>query len=194
VDNSIAPDQRIDSGTEHPVQVPRPAASMRPGVESIDGDPGVASWPRVERRKLPDRRASRTPLWSAFLGLRQRQRGRRAGESEDIYVDRFSRRDVLLVIAILVLNVFDAFFTLIWLHRGGAEGNPVMAWLLDLGIGPFLAQKCFIVGGALLLLVVHKNFRLARLGLKSLATVYSLLILYHFALLASGIDPLNPLT
>lgn len=109
-------------------------------------------------------------------------------------MDRFSWRDVLLVLAILVLNVFDAFFTLIWLHRGGAEGNPVMAWLIELGIGPFLVQKCFIVGGSLLTLVVHKNFRFARIGLRSLATVYSLLILYHFALLASGIDPRNPLT
>ena len=105
----------------------------------------------------------------------------------------FSRRDVLIVIAILLLNVFDAFFTLIWLHGGGAEGNPVMAWLIDLGIGPFLVQKCFIVGGSLLMLVAHKNFRLARIGLRSLATVNSL-ILYHFALLASGIDPRNPLT
>ena len=115
--------------------------------------------------------------------------GRRAGECQNIYVDSFSQRDVLLVVAILLLNVFDAFFTLIWLHRGGAEGNPVMAWFLELGIGAFVAEKCFVVGGSLLLLVVHKNFRFARIGLRWLATVYSLLILYHFVLLASAIDP-----
>ena len=183
----------MDSGTDRPVQVPGPSALMQPRVEPFDSDPGVRSWPHVERRQKTDRRTAPTPIWSAFLGLRRRQSGRRAGEGEGIYVDRFSRRDVLLVIAILVFNVFDAFFTLCWLHRGGAEGNPVMAWLLELGVGPFLVQKCFIVGGSLLLLVVHKNFRLARIGLRSLATVYSLLILYHFALLASGIDPRNPL-
>jgi len=152
-------------------------------------DPALDAWPHVDRRKTPDRRAAPTPFWSAFLGLRRRQTGRRAGESEDIYVDRFTGRDVALVVAILVLNVFDAFCTLIWVHRGGAEGNPLMAWVLDLGIGMFVVEKCFVVGGSLLLLVVHKNFRFARLGLRSLATVYSLLILYHFALMASGIDP-----
>ena len=168
--------------------------ATRPGRDgSVEGTdqlgPRVDAWPHVERRKTPDRRASPTPFWSPFLGLRRRRRGRRAGECEGIYVDRFTRQDVLLVVGILLLNVFDAFFTLIWLHRGGAEANPVMAWFLELGIGAFLAEKCFVVGGSLVLLVVHKNFRFARIGLRSLAAVYSLLILYHFALLASGIDP-----
>ena len=153
------------------------------------GAPRTDSWPHVERRSVSDRRQAPTPFWSAFLGLRRRRHGRRAGEQERIYVDRFTRRDVVLVVAILLLNIFDAFFTLIWLQRGGAEGNPAMAWLLEIGVGPFLIQKCLVVGAWLLLLVIHKNFRIARLGLWSLAGIYSLLILYHFALIASGVDP-----
>jgi len=147
------------------------------------------AWPRHDRRMRPDRRLEPTPFWSAFVGRRRRRHGRRAGESDGIYVDRFARRDVVLVVAILVLNIFDAFFTLIWLQRGGGEGNPVMAWLLEHGNGPFLIQKCIVVGAWLLLLVVHKNFRIARIGLWSLAAIYSLLILYHFALIATGVDP-----
>jgi hypothetical protein len=169
--------------------VPPPSERIGPAEPSAHPDAGPAAWPQVERRRQPDRRLAPTPFWSAFVGRRRRRHGRRAGERDDIYVDRFTRRDVVLVVAILLLNIFDAFFTLIWLQRGGAEGNPLMAWLLEHGNGPFLVQKCIVVGLWLLLLVVHKNFRVARLGLYSLAAIYSLLILYHFALMASGVDP-----
>lgn len=175
----------------------RHRAPHRSGAAHVDAVPEAidveaasgASWPEADRRVLPDRRLAPTPFWSAFLGLRRRRHGRRTGERDGIYVDRFARRDVALVVAILVLNIFDAFFTLIWLQRGGAEGNPVMAWVLEQGDGLFLVQKCFVVSIWLLLLVVHKNFRVARLGLWSLAAIYSLLILYHFALIGSGVDP-----
>jgi hypothetical protein len=147
------------------------------------------AWPAVDRRAGSDRRHRPTPFWSAFLGPRRRHGGRRQGETDRTYVDRFTRRDVVLVVAILVLNVLDALFTLVWVQRGGSEGNPLMAWILDLGSSAFLIQKTFVVGLWLLLLVVHKNFRLARLGLWALAGIYSLLILYHLALIGSGIDP-----
>ena len=149
---------------------------------------GTARRTRDRRRGL-DRRRSPTPPWAAFLGFRRRRAGRRSGEDERIYVDRFTLGDVLLLVGILVLNVFDAFFTLIWLQRGGAEGNPVMAWVLEYGNGLFLAEKSLMVGAWLLLLVIHKNFRFAGVGLWSLAAIYSLLILYHLALIVSGIDP-----
>jgi D-alanyl-lipoteichoic acid acyltransferase DltB (MBOAT superfamily) len=64
-----------------------------------------------------------------------------------------------------------------------------MAFLLEIGEGAFLLQKCIVVGVWLIVLVIHKNFRLARIGLYSLAGVYSLLILGHFALIASDVSP-----
>jgi len=148
-----------------------------------------ASWPQADQRVGEDRRAQPTRAWASLFGQRRRRRGRRYGEGEDIYVDAFSRRDVMLLVAIFVLNICDAFFTLIWLQRGGGEANPLMSWLLELGDHAFLIQKCFVVGLWLLLLLVHKNFRMARIGLWSAFGVYSLLILYHFALIASGVDP-----
>ena len=39
-----------------------------------------------------------------------------------------------------------------------------MDFFLDIGPGAFLVQKCFVVGAWLLLLLVHKNFRFARIG------------------------------
>jgi hypothetical protein len=98
-------------------------------------------------------------------------------------VDRYSARDVLLVVVILLLNVVDALCTLAWLSRGGAEGNPLMNWVLEMGNGFFLFQKCIVAGGWLIVLLVHKNFRIARLGLWMLLAVYGLLALYHGMLL-----------
>lgn len=171
-----------------------PSSARASGFRDPESDDATRAaqptlWPESERRSGSDRRHRPTPFWSAFLGPRRRHGGRRHGETDRTYVDRFTRRDVVLVIAILVLNVLDALFTLVWVQRGGSEGNPLMAWILELGSSAFLIQKTFVVGLWLLLLVVHKNFRLARLGLWALAGIYSLLILYHLALIGSGVDP-----
>lgn len=141
------------------------------------------------RRKSLDRRASPTSIWSSLLGMSRRREGRRADERDGIYVDRFQRSDVVLVLAVFTLNIMDAGFTMSWLQRGGSEGNPLMAQLLAWGDAAFLIEKCFVVGVWLLILLVHKNFRVARIGLRVLLLVYGTLFVYHIALVASGVDP-----
>jgi Domain of unknown function (DUF5658) len=101
----------------------------------------------------------------------------------------YTRSDAILIIGIFLLNVADAFMTMMWLNRGGREANPIMDFLLDIGPGAFIAQKCFIVGFWLLILLVHKNFRFARLGLYAALAVYALLIVLHFGIIALGITP-----
>ena len=145
-----------------------------------DATPG---WPAVDRREAGDRRHRPTRVWDSLRGPRRRSGGRRAGEQGEVYVDRYSARDVLLVVVILLLNVVDALCTLAWLSRGGVEGNPLMNWVLEMGNGFFLFQKCIVAGGWLIVLLVHKNFRIARLGLWMLLAVYGLLALYHGMLL-----------
>jgi len=104
-------------------------------------------------------------------------------------VDVYHRQDVMMLAAIFILNVFDAFFTLIWLRKGGVEGNPVMDLLIRAGDGVFLAQKCFVVGIWLLVLTIHKNFRVARVGLWMLLLLYGSVLVYHFYLQMSGASP-----
>ncbi|MFK7896061.1 MAG: DUF5658 family protein [Myxococcota bacterium] len=118
----------------------------------------------------------------------RRTRGRRA-EDHSSYVDRYTKRDVILLLTIFLLNVGDAFFTMMWLNRGGQEANPVMDFFLDIGPSAFLIQKCIVVGGWLLLLLAHKNFRFARLGLYASLAVYSVLIFVHFGILYFNIEP-----
>ena len=144
-------------------------------------------------RRGPDRRTRPTSAWRALLGPNRRKGGRRAGEVRNTFVDRFTGWDVSLLVLILVLNILDAFFTLRWIQQGGAEANPFMAYMLELGDGFFLAQKCFVVGIWLIVLTVHKNFRLAQIGLYSLAAVYSLLLVGHIVLITHGPAPGQPL-
>jgi len=146
----------------------------------------------VERRSGADRRQRPTPALSVLRSGGQRRAGRRQGDTERTYVDHFTPGDVALLLSIFLLNIFDALFTLLWLQRGGAEANPFMAFLLEMGEGAFLLQKCIVVGIWLVILLIHKNFRLARIGLYSLAAVYTLVILGHFALMTSGVDPAQP--
>lgn len=146
------------------------------------------SWPEIDRRATPDRRDRPT----GFLSRPWRGRrggGRRKGERENIYVDVYSRADVLILLGIFILNIGDAAFTLLWLQRGGAEGNPIMQLMLDIGVGAFLFQKCIVVGIWLLILTAHRNYRSARVGLWSTLSVYSLLIVYHLVLVGFDVNP-----
>jgi hypothetical protein len=154
-----------------------------------------ASVPRVEEpwngeeRRKADRRNQPTRPWSGFLTPLRRAHGRRS-EDQASYVDRYTKQDVILLLTIFLLNVGDAFFTLLWLSRGGREANPVMDFFLDIGPWAFLGQKCLVVGLWLVILVVHKNFRMARIGLYSALFVYGMLMILHFGIIALGIEPI----
>ena len=86
---------------------------MAESTSSIETEPRAAAtrptWPEVDRRRGADRRAQPTRFWDSLLGRRRRIAGRREGEQGDVYVDRFGRGDVMLVLAIFFLNIFDAF-------------------------------------------------------------------------------------
>jgi hypothetical protein len=143
--------------------------------------------PDVDRRDA-DRRERPTRPWIGTLGPLRRIHGRRDADRAG-YVDRYSRRDVALILAVFVMNVGDAFFTMLWLGRGGEEANPIMDFFLDIGPWAFLVQKCVVVGIWLVVLLVHKNFRFARIGLYVSLVAYAVLMIVHFGIIATGIDP-----
>lgn len=164
-----------------------PAISEDPDVDE-SADPS-GDWDGVERR-ASDRRETPTRPLTPIGGPLRRMRGRRS-EDQIGYVDRYSRREVALILAVFVMNVGDAFLTMLWLQRGGREANPIMDFFLDIGPGAFLLQKCLVVGIWLVVLLVHKNFRFARLGLYASLVVYALLMIVHFGILALGIEPVD---
>jgi len=157
---------------------------------SQDGGPRGA-WSGDDRRSN-DRRNRPTTPWKDLFSPLRRSRGRRRADRVG-YVDRYSKRDVGLLFAIFLLNIADAFMTMRWLHRGGREANPVMDFFLDIGPVAFLAQKCLVVGFWLILLLVHKNFRFAKIGLYASLAVYACLLIVHFSIVALGVEPPKPL-
>jgi hypothetical protein len=132
----------------------------------------------------PDRRNRPTPRFSRFtLFGGRRRRGRRNGDDRNTYVDQYSFRMWGLLVWIAAMNVGDSFFTLLHLQGGGIELNPVAALMLETGRTGFVALKSFLITLPLVVLCLHKNFALARLGLWIAAGTYTALLSYHIMLL-----------
>jgi len=138
---------------------------------------------RSARWRDTDRREQKTPRFSSYsLSNGQRKLVRRQDEREGSFVDLYGAGLLIALMWITLANVADSFFTLIHLQGGGTEINPIADFLLQTGLTRFVLLKSALVGMALLVLCVHKNFRIARIGLWTAAGAYTLLIAYHVAL------------
>lgn len=131
----------------------------------------------------PDRRKRKTPRFSryTFMGGR-RKSARREGEGLESFVDVYPMWLLFLLGWIAVMNLLDSFFTLVHLQAGGIELNPFAALLLTSGRVGFVLWKAALIGLAVLVLCLHKNFILARLGLLLAAASYTALVVYHLSL------------
>ena len=131
-----------------------------------------------------DRRSRSTPRLSryTFSGGR-RKHVRREVEREGSFVDLYSPAALLPVVWVALMNAADSFFTLHHLQSGGIELNPVAALMLETGRLGFVLCKATLITMALLVLSMHKNFFLARLGLIAAVTTYTALVAYHLWLL-----------
>jgi hypothetical protein len=136
-----------------------------------------------DRRAGPDRRARPTPFLSRYWLTGRRKGGRRDSERANVYVDRYSRSELALVIGVLVLSMLDMFFTLIHLQAGGTEANPIMAWTLAWGgEGAFKAVKVATTIIALAVLLIHIRFQRVRALLTFAFILYAGVLLFHFYL------------
>ena len=151
-------------------------------MQSIAPHPDPSAPEEVPRRG-PDRRTQPTPRLSRYALLGGRRGSvRRADEREGSFVDRYGFGVVLAIGWTALMNAGDSVFTLVHLQSGGIELNPVADSLLQTGRLGFVALKALLMTAALLVLAVHKNFSLARVGLWIAAGSYTLLNLYHLSL------------
>jgi hypothetical protein len=135
------------------------------------------------RPRGPDRRRNATPRFSLYSIWGGRRRGLRRGEEQaGTFVDVYGSRLWLVVMWVVLMNIADSFFTLVHLQNGGVEANPMAQALLRTGREGFVFWKCGLIGLALVVLTVHKNFPMARVGLWVSAGAYTLLLCYHLAL------------
>lgn len=131
----------------------------------------------------PDRRKRPTPLVSRYSFLGGRRRGaRRDHEKEGQFIDVYSWRAVSVLLFLFTLTVVDSVSTLIYLGKGGREMNPVAQWMIDQGPVFFVMLKGTLSGLCLLFVLLHKNFKPARVALGLAFGFYLLLDLYHLVL------------
>ncbi len=89
-----------------------------------------------------------------------------------------------VVMAILVLNLLDAIFTLYWVYSGHArEANPLLRDLIDASPLAFVVIKLGLVGYGSSMLWRHRDRPLAVIAIFSLFVVYYALLLWHLGFL-----------
>jgi hypothetical protein len=139
-----------------------------------------------ERRAFSDRRHRPTPMFSRFVLWGGRRRHvRRVEERDSAFVDIHGPFMLFVAMAIVALNLLDAFFTLLFLSHGGTELNPAVQLVLDSSWHPwpFILMKTVGIGIACSFLVMAKHFRPARIGLAFVLFGYAVLLGWHFFLL-----------
>lgn len=155
---------------------------------STDGE--LTRW-GAERRTVRDRR--RVSLRSLLYGglyRNRRRRGRRAGDARGYYVDWYEPPLLFLAVGVVLLSCADAFLTLVLLDLGAVEVNVVMAHLIERDVALFAAVKIGLTAAGVVVLVVHFSFRLFRLPVR---TLLSLFLLGYLALLAHQLAMLSRL-
>jgi hypothetical protein len=163
----------MHSTTNDGEQAPAPHDPPR----DAPGAPPGAGRHTIDRRERPTVRLSR---WSLLGG--RRHEPRRAAEIENSFVDVYGHGLLLAVLWIALMNAADSFFTIVHLQNGGTEVNPIAEVLLQSGRSTFVLVKEAVISLALLVLCLHKNFHLARLGLWTAAVAYTGLLAYHLLL------------
>jgi len=91
-----------------------------------------------------------------FFGRRKEMR-RDEDNQESYFLDHFSLRIFIVIIAIILLSLTDALLTLYLIRNGAAEVNPVMNHFLRYGPLPFLAAKYLLTTASIVLLLTYKN-------------------------------------
>lgn len=65
----------------------------------------------------------------------------------------------LSTVCLLTIGTFDLVTTLMWLNRGGIEGNPLFAQIATYGSIPLVAAKLAFLFGPILILEFARRFR-----------------------------------
>lgn len=89
-------------------------------------------------------------------------------------------------VAILVLNLFDALFTLAFLQLELAEeANPLMSFAYRNSPLGFVLIKLAMVQLGIMILHLNRRFRAAQYALNLGAAVYACIVCYHVAFIAN---------
>lgn len=139
----------------------------------------------VERRNGTGRRlpAGFPPQFSSYR--RRRSKGRRKTDRGG-YVDIYDRGSWALAIAVMGLSFLDAILTVLQINRGFIrEANPVMNLVLSWGgVYAFFSLKAAMTAFALGIIILHKEWALARYMARLCLCCYILVLIYHLYLVS----------
>jgi len=143
----------------------------------------------IEQRDLDRRKPSLKTLWGALTSHRRRN-SRRENDHINSYTDWYGHWPLAATFTIILLCFADAFLTTVLLSKGAVELNGLMDYLIQRDIHLFTVVKMSVTGAALIILVLHFNFRVykyisVRYLVYGLVPLYSLLIFHELTMLAS---------
>jgi hypothetical protein len=143
----------------------------------------------VEQRNVERRKPSLKTLLGA-LTHRRRHKSRRENDHINSYTDRYGHWPTAATLAIITLCFADAFLTMVLLSKGAVELNGLMDYLIQKDIQLFAVVKMSVTGAALIILILHFNFRIykyiaVRYVIYGLVPLYSLLIFHELNMLAN---------
>ena len=144
----------------------------------------------IESRSGADRRSfSWRTVFYGFVRSR-RHVERRHGEAEPVFTDWHHPWLFFLATGIMLMSTLDAFLTLQLIERGAFEANPLMAAVMERGVGLFAATKMALTGFGILALVFlsrSRFFNRVRTGvfLTAFFICYAVLVCYEFVSLIS---------
>jgi len=143
----------------------------------------------IEQRE-DERRQTSTLTLAGALRHKRRRTHRRNNDHVNRYIDWYGHWPFAATLTITLLCFADAFLTIVLLNNGAVELNILMDWLIQRDVHTFAVVKMAVTGTALVVLVMHFNFRIyrfiaVRYLIYALVPMYSLLILHEINLLAN---------
>ncbi len=149
--------------------------------------PGTIDDRAIEHRRADRRRFTMKTLFGTLF-IRRRRTSRRDDDQLNTYIDWYGPWPLAATILIILMCCLDAFFTLILISNGAVEMNIFMDWLIKKDIQIFTAVKMAVTSVALVVLVMHFNFRIYRViavryVMYALVPVYMALIAHEINLL-----------
>jgi hypothetical protein len=145
----------------------------------------------LDRRTVAVERRDQT-FWSVIYGgiYPRRTNNRRPADNQKFIVDWHDSGLFMIAMAIILMSLMDALFTLNLLSLGADEINYFMKVLIESGASLFLLIKLAATSCGVLLLVAYSRFRLGgilpvRRVLEILCGVYVCLIIWELYLLVA---------
>ena len=137
----------------------------------------------VERRSGIDRRQPSTfpPRFSSHR--RRHNKGRRKTDG-GAYVDIYDRKNWEIAIAVMGLSFLDAVLTIFQIERGSVrEANPIMNMAIAWGgVYAFFSLKAVMTAFPLAIIILHKEWLLARYMARLCLWFYIAILIYHMFL------------